>query len=229
MKKVLFISGHPDDHMTSAGFLSLLSKNGYALFEIVLTSGSGGYARENEKGTIEQTRKKEFEEASKLIGMTKTFLLGYDEHTLIMNKENVEEITKLIREIQPEIIILPNRDDYHETHLETNRIATKAIRTAMKVRKLELGSPVEPILVLEWEHSVPNQPDVIVDITSEFELKEKLMDCYSSQLNEIEKQKTRSLNQYRGASIGVKYAEGFKTNRFIPLRLDKLLFNRKIL
>ncbi|MFA4887427.1 MAG: PIG-L deacetylase family protein [Candidatus Nanoarchaeia archaeon] len=223
MKSVLFISGHPDDHMTGAGFLLKLKKKGYNLFEIVLTGGSGGYADPKDKEKIVAIREQELKEASKVLGIAKTFHLKYDEHCLQMNKDNVEMVTKIIREVNPEIIIIPNRDDYHETHLETNRIATKAIRTAMKKRKLELGEPVQPVMVLEWEHSVPAQPDIIVDISAEWETKEKLLKCYASQLNDPEVQKTRSLNEYRGSSIEVKFAEGFKINRFLPMRLDKVL------
>ncbi len=223
MKSVLFVSGHPDDHMTSAGFLYKLRKKGYELFEVVLTGGSGGYADPKDKDNIVDMRETEFRNASNLLGMKKTYLLNYDEHCLLMNKDNVETLVKIIREVQPEIIIIPNRDDYHETHLETNRIATKAIRTAMKQRKLELGIPVHPLLVLEWEYSVPHQPDVIIDISDVWDFKEKLEQCYASQLNENELQKSKSLNQYRGASINVKYAEAFKVNRFLPLRIDKIL------
>ena len=223
MKNVLFISGHPDDHMTGAGFLIKLRNKGYELFEIVLTGGSGGYVNAEDKDKIVEIREAEFVKASRLLGMKKTYFLGYDEHTLIMNQENVEKITQIIRDVKPEIIIIPNRDDYHETHLETNRIATKAIRTAMKKRKLELGEPADPLIVLEWEFSVPNQPDLVVDITNEWDDKEELLKCYGSQINDIENQKTKSLAEYRGAMIGVKYAEAFKTNRFIPLRIDRLL------
>lgn len=225
MKRVLFISGHPDDHITSAGFLSLLRKKGYGLFEVVLTGGSGGYKTVQEKERIVDIREKEFLAASCLLGMEKTYLLNYDEHCLQMNRDNVEQVVKIIRDVSPEIIIIPNRDDYHETHIETNRIATKAIRTAMKKRKLELGQPVEPLFVLEWEHSVPKQPEVIIDISSEWKLKEALFQCYRSQFDEVEYQKQKSLNQYRGSSIGVLYAEAFKTNRFLPLRMDKFLFS----
>jgi len=223
MRSVLFVSGHPDDHMTGAGLLSLLRKKGYALFEVVLTGGSGGYVSRVDKDKIVAIREEEFQKASVLLGMEKTFYLGYDEHTLVMNQENVEAVTRIIREVNPEIIIIPNRDDYHETHLETNRIATKAIRTAMKNRKLELGTPVQPSIVLEWEHSVPHQPDVIVDITKEWLVKEALLKCYGSQITVHEHQKLKGLNMYRGAAIEAEYGEGFRINRFIPLRLDKLL------
>ena len=223
MKTVLFISGHPDDHSTAAGFLNKLRKKGYELFEIVLTGGSGGYKNAEDKNKIIEIREEEFQRASKFLGMKETFYLGYDEHCLVMNQENVETITKLIRQVNPEILIIPNRDDYHETHLETNRIAAKAIRTAMKKRKLELGNPVEPLVVLEWEHSVPKQPEMIVDISDEWQFKEDLLKCYGSQIDENELQKQKSLNQYRGSMINVKFAEAFKTNRFLPVRIDKLL------
>ena len=223
MNSVLFISGHPDDHITSAGFLNKLRKKGYSLFEAVLTDGSGGYKNAEEKDTITKTREEEFLKASVFLEMKETFYLHFDEHQLLMNKENVEALTKIIRTVNPQIIIMPNRDDYHETHIETNKIATKAVRTAMKERKLELGKPVSPSMVLEWEHSVPKQPEVIIDISDEWVFKEELEKIYFSQLDENEMQKSKSLNQYRGSMIGVKYAEAFKVNRFLPLRIDKIL------
>lgn len=224
MKNVLFVSGHPDDHMTAVGFLSKLRKKGYDLFEVVLTGGSGGYESAHEKETILKTREEEYDRASKMLGMKKTYCLGYDEHTLTMNRENVEDVIKIIREVNPAIILIPNRDDYHETHVETNRILTKAIKTAARKRKLELGRPSQPpLIVLEWEHSVPNHPEVIVDISEEWEFKEKVMKVYGSQIDEHEGQKIKSLNQYRGSAIEAKHAEAFKVNRFIPIRIDKIL------
>ena len=223
MKNVVFISGHPDDHLTSAGFLSLLKDNGYELYEIVLTSGSGGYKHSTDKEKIELVRRKEFEKAEKILGLKKSFYLGYDEHSLLMNKENVETIVKILRQIRPEIIIIPNSEDYHETHLETNRIALKSIRTAMKKRKLELGQPINPIIILEWEFSVPRQPDVIIDVSTKWGLKTRLLTCYTSQNNSMEEKKLRSLNEYRGSIIGAEFAEGFKINQFLPIRIDKLL------
>lgn len=223
MKNVLFISAHPDDHITSAGFLLKLKEKGCQLDEIVLTSGTGGYKHAKEKNTIAIVREQEFKRAEKLLGMKKTYLLKYDEHELAMNRENVEAVVKIARSCKPEIIIMPNHDDYHETHIETNRIATKAIRTAIKKRKMELGQPISPAIVLEWEYSILKQPDIIIDITSKWPLKEKLLGCYPSQITPTEKQKLKSLNMYRGAHIGVAYAEGFSINRFLPLRLDTAL------
>jgi len=222
MKSVLVISAHPDDHMTCAGFLMKLRRSGYSLYEIVLTGGNEGYVNEKEK--IIEIRKREFEKASKLLGMKEVYYLGYKEEELIMNRENVEKVVTVIRKIRPNIIIIPNSDDYHENHIETNKIATKAIRTAMKKRKLELGEPIEWPIVLEWEYSVPKEPDIIIDISSEWKFKKKLLKCYKSQITRSEYQKLKALNEYRGAAIGVKYAEAFKVNRFIPFRLDKLLF-----
>src|SRR3989338_1782556 len=104
MKNVLFISGHPDDHITGAGFLLKLKKSGYGLFEVVLTGGSGGYVNASDKEKIVDIREEEFKQASEILGMSNTYCLKYDEHNLIMNQENVEELTKIIREINPEII-----------------------------------------------------------------------------------------------------------------------------
>ena len=224
MKSVLFVSGHPDDHMTAVGFLNKLRKKEYGLFEVVLTGGSGCYTSAHEKDIIVKTREEEYDKASKLLGMEKTYYLGYNEHGLIMNKENVENLIKIIREVDPEIIFIPNRDDYHETHIESNRISTKAIKTAMRKKKLELGEPSQhPLMVLEWGHPIPNHPEVRVDIRDEWAFKEEVMKIYISQIDEHEAQKIKSLNQYRGSAIEAEHAKAFKVNRFLPIRIDKLL------
>ena len=200
-------------------------KAGYKLFEIVLTDGSGGYSSKDDRDKIVEIREKEFESAAKLLQLKKFFYLKYDEHTLVMDRKNVEMLTKIIREVKPQIVIIPGSEDYHETHIETNKISTKALRTAMKKRKLELGNPVDVFSVIEWEYSVMKQPDVIVDISDEWDLKEKLLGCYKSQITQSERQKLQSLNMYRGSMIGVEKAEAFRINKFIPTRLDKFLFS----
>lgn len=219
-KTVLFISGHPDDHLTSAGFLMKLQKKGYSIYEVVFTGGNGGYTSQEQRNSIETVRKEEFEKASEILGITKSFYLNYDEHTFCMNREILETMIRIIRETEPEIIIIPNRDDFHETHLEANRICIRAIMTARLERRLDLGKPTSPLLVLEWELSLPHPPDVVIDISDEWQKKEALMECYTTQVDRRLYNKIRGLNIYRGSVINAEYAEGFKVSRFIPMRLD---------
>ena len=63
------------------------------------------------------------------------------------------------------------------------------------------------------------QPDVWVDITDTFEYKQRAMEFYQSQLMEYPHPRSieaiRSLAMFRGATVGVTYAESFMLVRRI--------------
>jgi LmbE family N-acetylglucosaminyl deacetylase len=124
-KRILVFAGHPDDEIISCGGTILKYQAlGSEVFVVVATSGLGGYAKSEEKTEIEKQRKQELE----LVRTTlkcEIIELGYVD--LDVNSKHISEITNLIREIKPHVILIPHYSDFHRVHRNLSLIAKEAI------------------------------------------------------------------------------------------------------
>ncbi|MBY8987387.1 MAG: PIG-L family deacetylase [Candidatus Lokiarchaeota archaeon] len=124
-KRMLVFAGHPDDEIISCGGTILKYQAlGSEVFVVVATSGLGGYAKSDQKTEIESQRKQELE----LIRTTlkcNVIELGYD--NLEVNSEHISKITNLIRDIKPQVILIPHYSDFHRVHRNLSLIAKEAI------------------------------------------------------------------------------------------------------
>lgn len=124
-KRILVFAGHPDDEIISCGGTILKYQAlGSEIFVVVATSGLGGYAKSDEKTEIEKQRKQELE----LVRTTlkcEIIELGYA--NLDVNSKHISEITNLIRDIKPQVILIPHYSDFHRVHRNLSLIAKEAI------------------------------------------------------------------------------------------------------
>ena len=124
-KRILVFAGHPDDEIISCGGTILKYRDyGSEIIIAVATSGLGGYAKEELKETIEDQRKKELESIKKILNC-KIIELGYN--NLRVNRDEISEITNLIREIRPDVILMPHFSDYHRVHRNLSYITRESI------------------------------------------------------------------------------------------------------
>lgn len=109
-KHVLAIGGHPDDmEQFAGGTLILLKKAGYGVTIAALTDGACGSHTKSPQEIV-SIRLKEAEEAAEKIG-AKYFNLGIRDGSIEYNLENTRKLVKLIREVNPEIIITHPTDE----------------------------------------------------------------------------------------------------------------------
>jgi LmbE family N-acetylglucosaminyl deacetylase len=184
---VLVLSPHIDDDILGAG--GTLHKHHLAGDRIVSV-----YLTDTE------LRKREGEEAAKVIGIDEVVFLDYPIRELDKHPEIAEKIAQLVEQHKPEILYLPFMIDNHNDHISTNKIFLNALELI----------PHSPLLYAYevWSTFLPN---VLVDITEQIERKKRAILSYKSQLagndylNAI-----ISLNRYRGIlSKAKQYAEGF--------------------
>ena len=166
---------------------------------------------------IVEKRQKEIETIAEIYGFEKTFKLDYPAAKLdvIPIQEIIESISKVIFEIKPEIIYLPNRSVVHTDHQITFKAAyscTKNFRYPFikKILMYETLSETELAPTLPENTFIPN---VFVNITKYFEKKLEIFKIYKSEL--MKEPLPRSLevieafNKCRGIQMGEKYAEAF--------------------
>ena len=200
-ERVLAIGAHPDDiEIGCGGTLAKWSQLGIKTYMCIFSSG--------EVGGDSQVRHREQEESARIMGVTKFFWGNYHDTNIPNNKKIINDIEMIIKEINPEIILIHHRDDTHQDH----RNLTKATIIAARNKK--------NLLFYESPTSFNFSPNVFVDIEKTVETKRMALTAHKSQIDKTNIEGRNILqialgtSIFRGVEGRVKYAEGF-----IPLRL----------
>lgn len=221
MKKVIIISAHPDDEVLGAGGTVLKHiECGDEVYWLVTTNitASAGFSEERV-----QSRQKEIRQVEKELGFKKTFLLDYPTMDLSSSSviTMVPKISEVFNEVKPEIIYCVNRSDAHSDHritFDAVMACTKSFRYPYlkKVLMYECLSETEFAPALFEKAFIPNY---FVDISKFFKSKLGVMRIYQSELGDHpfprSERNIEALATYRGASVGVEYAEAFQLIKFI--------------
>jgi LmbE family N-acetylglucosaminyl deacetylase len=215
MKKILAVAVHPDDETLGCGGALLKHKNnGDDIYWLIITSIDVENGWEKDKV---ESRRREIDSVSKMYGFCVTHSLNFPTTRLdtVPMKDLISEISKIIHNVEPDIIYVPNRSDIHTDH----QVAFKAIMSCTKVFR---NSFIRKILMYEclseteFSPSLPADsfiPNVFVDITGLLEEKIKIMKMYRGEMGTFpfprSEENIRALAMYRGATAGVKAAEAF--------------------
>ena len=221
MKNVIVISAHPDDEILGAGGAILKHiANGDKVYWLITTNvfESQGFSKERV-----ESRQKEIERVAESVGITKTFKLTYPTMTLSSSSliKLVPEVSAIFTEVKPEIIYCLNRSDAHSDH----RITFDAVMACTKSFRYPFIKQVllyECISETEFAPAVPEKvfmPNYFIDVSSYFDKKIEIMKIYESELGEHPFPRSvrnmEALATFRGASVGVEYAEAFQLVKFI--------------
>ncbi len=221
MKNIIIVSAHPDDETLGlGGTIFKHVKNNDNLYWLITTSI---FEREGYSKEFVDQRKNEIRKVSKIVGFKKVFLLNYPTSKLSSSSVNkmIPKISEIFNEVKPEVIYCVNRSDAHSDHKFTfNAInaCTKSFRYPF-IKKVLL---YECISETEFSPSIPEkyfQPNYFVDVTEFLEKKLELIKVYSSELGDHPFPRSlkniKSLAIFRGATVGVKYAEAFQLIKYI--------------
>ncbi|MDR0823019.1 MAG: PIG-L family deacetylase [Endomicrobium sp.] len=146
-------------------------------------------------------RMKEAEKAASLIGAKKNHFLQFPIKGLKENKEFCESLIRLFDRVQPEVVFLPFWFDNHHDHVALSKALIK-IR-----KKIDLDFVVYAYCV--WSPLIPN---CLFDISSVWKEKQKVIECYKSQMKTKDLVRVaEGLDQYWGEvkTSGMQYAEPF--------------------
>lgn len=120
IKRALFIQPHPDDNEIGAGAtVAKLTSGGAEVHYLTVTDGGSG-CNDISLSTREviETRKREQEEAGRLLGVNNFHWLDFLDGHLYDNEELREKLVRVIREVSPDIIFTVDPWLYYETHLD---------------------------------------------------------------------------------------------------------------
>ena len=173
----LFVASHPDDiEITAGGTAIKLINEGKKVGIVDLTRGEL-----STRGTL-QTRKKETEEASKVMGIHFRTNLKMEDGNIANTKANRSKLIKVIRETKPTIMFAPYPSDRHTDHINASNFIRESAflsgLTKIKTGKLEAYRPQR---VFYYRHAYDFPITFIVDISDTFKQKMKAIECYSTQ------------------------------------------------
>lgn len=228
---VLAIGAHPDDvELTCGGTLLQCVRRGYQVGILDLTRGEMGT-----RGTP-QTRAREAAAAAKVLGLRHRENLGLADARLEVTQAAKRAVAARLRALRPRVLILPYWEARHPDHAHASRLAYEAAYLA-GLHKLALpGSPHRPFKILysllfDVPRGVP--PTFVVDISREFERRQRAIACYRSQFRgpKLERgvhipltglqEQMATLCRYYGLLIGVDYGEPFLTREV--MQVDDIL------
>jgi bacillithiol biosynthesis deacetylase BshB1 len=228
---ILAIGAHPDDvEFGCGGTILKMIAEGKKVAIIDLTQGELGT-----RGT-EITRAEESAEAAKILGISARVNLKMKDGFLNNSEEYQMLLVEQIRKFQPEIVLCNAIEDRHPDHAKASKLISDAcflsglikIETSFEGVVQKAWRPKHVFHYIQWKNI---KPDFVVDISAFQEKKMLACKAYKTQLyNPNSKEPvtatatedfTNSLT-YRAEDLGrlsgVRYAEGFTTERLLALK-----------
>ena len=186
----LAVGAHPDDvEFSMAGTLSLLAKAGFEL-HIFTVSRSELDSNVLPADEISRIRMDEARRSAGVLGAThhpgivNDCMIFYEDRLL-------RQVTGLVRQVDPDVVLLPSLDDYMEDHMNTARLVVTAC-FIKGMRNYVTDPPHDPTFKdVYLYHAQPHLnrdgmrqlvvPGLLVDVGSEIATKEAMLLCFESQ------------------------------------------------
>ncbi len=234
-KTVFAVGAHPDDvEFNMAGTLLLLAQAGFEP-HMMNVSRSNLDSNQLPEDEVIRIRRREAETAARVANVdyhppiANDLMIFYEDRLL-------REMTAIVREIQPTIVLLPSLNDYMEDHTNTARLVITAC-FSRAMRHYTSIPPREPTgQDVYLYHAQPHLnrdgmrtlvvPELFVDISGVMDTKLHMLGCHESQRQWLGE--TQGLDDYREsmrhASQEVarmrpdcdwQYAEGFRQHSFV--------------
>ncbi len=225
---ILAFGVHPDDvELSCAGVLLVEKANGKKTGIIDLTQGELGT-----RGTAE-TRKQEAAAAAAILATDIRENLEMADGFFQNDEAHQRKVITAIRKYQPEIILCNAPSDRHPDHGRSAKLVADAafLSGLKKIETSFNGIPQQhwrPKYVFNYIQDRLLQPDFVIDITGVFEKKIEAVKAYGTQFHNpgINEPQTYIStpdfldsviyrHKWFGKMIGVKYAEGFISEKMI--------------
>ncbi len=229
---LLVMTVHPDDaELGAGGTIAKYVAEGKKVGVIDLTRGELGT-----RGTAD-TRAAEAAAASRILGVAVRENLGLKDGFFENDEKTQRIIIQAIRKYKPEVIITNALDDRHPDHGRASKLVHDSIFLSGLRRVVTVDeSGVEqesfrPRLQLQLIQDKYIQPDIILDITPYWAIKEQAILAYKTQFNASNDddgpqtyisnpefmESTRSRARELGRNIQVQFAEGFTSRKLLGI------------
>ncbi len=225
-QKILVVLAHPDDpEFFCGGTIARWTTAGHQVSYCLLTCGDKGTQdRSLTPDALCTLRQAEQRAAAAVLGVRDLRFLDYPDGYLVPDLELRREITRVIRQEQPDVLVtcdptnLYVRDTYlnHPDHRAAGQAALDAVfpaaRDHLNFVELWRDEQLEPHIVREVWISLPQDPNVVVDITDNWELKLQALSEHKSQIGDRDQLEERMRARHTPDSTpdNPRYAEYFR-------------------
>lgn len=225
---ILAFAAHPDDiELSCSGTLMKHSDEGKKVGIVDLTQGELG-----SRGSVE-IRLSESTEACKIMGLSARENLKMADCFFEINQENKIKIIEQIRRFRPEIVLANSVQDRHPDHGKAAKLVSEAcfLSGLLKIETFWEGEKQEhyrPKVIYHYIQDRYIKPDFVVDVSDYFDRKMKSVMAFKSQFYDPHSRELITpisseefLDNVKGRmgdlgrEIGVKYGEGYTTERFV--------------
>jgi LmbE family N-acetylglucosaminyl deacetylase len=225
-KNILVILAHPDDPEFFCGAtIAEWVQQGNTVSYCLLTKGDKGVNKDfHSSDDIRQLRIDEQTQAAAQLGVTDITFLDNEDGYLVPSLELRKEVTRVIRQKKPQIMVTCDPTNYfmndnyinHPDHRAAGQIAIDAVFPAagnpLFFTDLIIEEKLFPHGVEEVWLSLPKEPNLVLDVTPTWETKINALLQHRSQIGEQEPFKLRMLNRRAEGSTEVnpRFEESFK-------------------
>jgi LmbE family N-acetylglucosaminyl deacetylase len=231
--RVLALHCHPDDiEFMMAGTLFLLRRRGCELHYMHMASGSCGSESIGPERLV-RIRAEEARSAAEHLGAEYHGSLC-DDIEVFYTSELIRKTTAVIREVAPDILLLPSPEDYMEDHMNTCRIGVTAAFCRGMPNYVSIPD-VPPIAQdVTLYHALPHglrdgmrrliRPEYYVDIAGSVDEKEQMLAAHRSQKEWLDASQgmdsylvaMREMSEAVGSMSGrFRYAEGWRRHAHV--------------
>jgi N-acetylglucosamine malate deacetylase 1 len=227
---ILIFGAHPDDAEIGMGA---------TIFKHTAAGKSVGicdltHAEMSSNGTVE-VRKREAEEAARILGVGYRSSLGLPDRGLFICREHIEAVTLEIRRLRPRLVFAPYWQDRHPDHVACSHLVREAVFNAKLRRYLPETEPVLVERLLFYFINDVYEADLSVDVGQCYSKKTESLSAYRSQftaasadndyvatpLNQAYLDRVEARDRLLGQKLSVHYAEGFVTQ--LPHQVELFL------
>ena len=213
---VLAISVHPDDETLGCGGTLLKHRaQGDSLFWLIATQV---YEPQLSAEIIER-KAAEVQQVAEAYGMEQCFKLGFPASRLdtVPQADLIVHIGDVISEVKPELVYLVHDGDVHTDHpavfTATLSVLKAFYMSRWGIRKIPCYEALSSTEAAPPQFQRWFMPNVYHDITPYIEQKIEIMSLYETETQPDPFPRgpsaIRALARYRGATVGVDYAEAF--------------------
>lgn len=215
------VAAHPDDiEMMMAGTLIMLGDAGYELHYMTVANGSCGSMTLSPEETA-QVRGQESRNAARSIGAMYHEPL-VDDLMIYYEDKLVRKLCAVVRQVRPNILLLPSPQDYMEDHMNASRLMVTAAfcRSMPNYITNPPSYPVDTQMAVyhALPHSLRDQlrkplyPDFYVDIASVLTKKREMLACHVSQKEWLDE--TQRMDNYLNTMVEISAQVGRMSARF---------------
>ncbi len=218
---VVAIGAHPDDiELGCGGTLARLVGQGYSIGLVDLSRGELGT-----RGNVE-TRRAEADRAAEVLGAAFRSNLELPDGEIRPSPENRNQLVRVFRGCRPGWVFSHSQFG-HPDHWNTAVLVREAVHHSGLGRLEPDLPPHRPAVIASWlEFCSPSLPQVVVDISATWEIKEQAIRAHASQLHDPASdepetiltdveflERLRAQNRFMGNLADCRLGEGFLLSR----------------